>query len=167
LNLKSKMKKNILLVFSFVLLAQMGVSQSSQIIIKDNMAQMNMEQAYRITMDSLIINGKADYGRSNVNYLQRALTEKERKQFTQILKSFPADSLLPDYFDGYADFKTIDSENYPRSIEITIEKNGKSISSRATNAWVRLHVQLFDKLNAFFPAEVQILLDKNKFNVFY
>lgn len=161
------MKKNNLIVFCFVLLSQMGFSQSSQIIIKDNMAQMNMEQVYRITMDSLIITGKADYGRSNVNYLQRALTEKEKKQFAHILNSFPIDSILPEYFDGYADFKTIDAENYPRSIEISIEKKGKITSSRATNAWVRLHVQLFDQLNAFFPAEVQILLDKNKFNVFY
>ena len=161
------MKRTLLGLGLFLLLTQWSTAQTSQIIIKDNMAQMNMEQAYRITMDSLIITGKADYGRSNVNYLQRALTEKERKQFALILKSFPADSLLPDYFDGYADFKTIDAENYPRSIEITIEKNGKTKSSRATNAWVRLHVELFDKLNAFFPAEVHILLDKNKFNVFY
>lgn len=151
----------------FLLLSQWSPAQTSQIIIKDNMAQMNMEQAYRITMDSLVITGKADYGRSNVNYLQRALTPKEQKQFAEILKTFPIDSILPEYFDGYADFKTIDAENYPRSIEISIEKNGKTISSRATNAWVRLHVQLFDKLNTFFPAEVQILLDKNKFNVFY
>lgn len=150
-----------------MLLAQWSVAQTNQMVIKDNMAQMNMEQAYRITMDSLIITGKSDYGRSNVNYLQRALTPKEQKQFSEILKSFPADSLKPDYFDGYADFKTIDADNYPRSIEILIENKGKVISSRATNAWVRLHVQLFDKLNPFFPSEVQILLDKSKFNVFY
>jgi hypothetical protein len=161
------MKKNILIVFCLVLLAQMGLSQSWQVIIKDNMAQMNMEQAYRLTNDSLIITGKADYGRSNVNYLQRALTPKEKKQFTEIMKTFPVDSILPEYFDGYADFKTIDAENYPRSIEISIEKEGRIVSSRATNAWVRLHVQLFDKLNSFFPKEVHILLDKSKFNVFY
>ncbi|MFN0189920.1 MAG: hypothetical protein ACKVQV_14565 [Bacteroidia bacterium] len=161
------MKKNILIVFCFVLLAQMGVSQTWQIIIKDNMAKMEMEQSYRITNDSLIITGKSDYGRTNVDYLLRALTPKEQKQIASILRTFPADSLKPDYFDGYADFKTIDAENYPRSIEIRIENKGKMVSSRATNAWVRLHIQLINSLNPFFPKEVQILLDKSKFNVFY
>ena len=128
MNLKSKMKKNILIVFSFVLLAQMGLSQSWQMIIKDNMAQMNMEQAYRITNDSLIITGKADYGRSNVEYLQRALLPKEQKLIAGILKSFPTDSLKPEYFDGYANFQQINDDNYPRSIELTIEQDGKIIS---------------------------------------
>lgn len=167
MNLKSKMKRNILIVFCFVLLAQMGVAQSWQIIIKDNMAKMNMEQAYRITNDSLIITGKSDYGRSNVDYLKRALTPKEQKLISGILKSFPADSLKPEYFDGYANFQQIDDENYPRSIELSIEHKGKTISSRSTNAWVRLQVQFFDLINPIFPPEVQITLDKSKFNVFY
>lgn len=156
-----------LTIAMFMLLTQWSMAQNNQIVIKDNMSQMNMEQAYRITSDSLIITGKSDYGRSNVDYLQRALTPKEQKQFAEILNTFPADSLLPEYFDGYANFKTIDSENYPRSIEIMIDKKGKSISSRSTNAWVRLQVQLFDQLNPFFPEEVRIALDKSKFNVFY
>ena len=167
MNLKSKMKKKIVSILVFVLLAQMGVAQTWEIIIKDNIAQMNMEQAYRITNDSLIITGKSDYGRSNVDYLVRSLTPKEQKNVSAILKTFPIDSLKPEYFDGYANFQQINDENYPRSIEIRIENNGKIISSRVTNAWVRLHVQLYDMLNPFFPKEVQILLDKSKFNVFY
>jgi len=146
---------------------QCGCAQSLEIIIKDNMAKMNMEQVYRITNDSLIITGKGDYGRSNVNYLQRALTPKEQKNITGILKAFPVDSLKPEYFDGYANFAQIDDENYPRSMELSIEHNGKKISSRATNAWVRLHVLFFDLINPLFPPEVQITLDKSKFNVFY
>ncbi|MBK7966402.1 MAG: hypothetical protein IPK10_14710 [Bacteroidetes bacterium] len=82
------MKTNILIAFCFVLFAQMGVAQTWQIIIKDNMAKMNMEQAYRITNDSLIITGKSDYGRSNVDYLKRVLTPKERKLVAGILKIF-------------------------------------------------------------------------------
>ncbi len=167
MNLKSKMKKNIVSILLLVSLAQMGVAQSWQIIIKDNMAKMNMEQAYRITNDSLIITGKSDYGRSNVNYLQRALTPKEQKFIAGVLKSFPVDSLKPEYFDGYANFQQINDENYPRSIELTIEQKGKTISSRSTNAWVRLQVQFFDLINPIFPTEVQITLDKSKFNVFY
>ncbi len=167
MNLKSKMKKNIVIILLFVSLAQMGVAQSWQIIIKDNMAKMNMEQAYRITNDSLIITGKSDYGRSNVDYLKRSLTPKEQKLIAGILKSFPSDSLKPEYFDGYANFQQINDENYPRSIELTIEQKGKTISSRSTNAWVRLQVQFFDLINPIFPPEVQITLDKSKFNVFY
>ena len=167
MNLKSKMKKNIVSILVFVSLAQMGLAQSWQIIIKDNMAKMNMEQAYRITNDSLIITGKSDYGRSNVDYMKRALTPKEQKQIASILKTFPADSLKPEYFDGYSNFQQINDENYPRSIELTIEQKGKTISSRSTNAWVRLQVQFFDLINPIFPPEVQITLDKSKFNVFY
>ena len=167
MNLKSKMKKNIVSILVFVSLAQMGLAQSWQIIIKDNMAKMNMEQAYRITNDSLIITGKSDYGRSNVDYLKRALTPKEQKQIASILKTFPADSLKPEYFDGYSNFQQINDENYPRSIELTIEQKGKTISSRSTNAWVRLQVQFFDLINPIFPPEVQITLDKSKFNVYY
>jgi hypothetical protein len=75
--------------------------------------------------------------------------------------------LRPEYFDGYANFQQIDDENYPRSIELSIEHKGKTISSRSTNAWVRLQVQFFDLINPIFPPEVQITLDKSKFNVFY
>lgn len=161
------MKKNIFSILVFVLLTQMGVAQSWQIIIKDNMAKMNMEQAYRITNDSLIITGKSDYGRSNVDYLKRALTPKEQKLMAGILKTFPADSLKPEYFDGYANFQQINDENYPRSITLQIDQQGKSISSIATNAWVNLYIRLFDLINPIFPPEVQITLDKSKFNVFY
>ena len=77
------MKKKIVSILVFVLLAQMGVAQTWEIIIKDNIAQMNMEQAYRITNDSLIITGKSDYGRSNVDYLVRSLTPKEQKNVSE------------------------------------------------------------------------------------
>ncbi|MBK7966403.1 MAG: hypothetical protein IPK10_14715 [Bacteroidetes bacterium] len=75
--------------------------------------------------------------------------------------------MKPEYFDGYANFQQINDDNYPRSITLQIDYQGKTISSIATNAWVKLYIRLFDLLNPIFPPEVQITLDKSKFNVFY
>lgn len=160
--------KNIITIFIVGIASLNPVySQIWQIEIRDNMAKMNMEQVYRITNDSLIITGKSDYGRSNVNYLQRKLTEKEKLQLRDFVKKFPADSLKEVYFNDYSNFKQIDEENYPRSIDLKVEKSDKIYVSKATNAWVELYVRLFDAVNPVFPAEVRIVLDKSKFNVFY
>jgi hypothetical protein len=161
------MKKLIALAGIVISFLRPAFSQDWQIEIKDNLAKMQMEQVYRITPDSLIITGKADYGRTNVNYLLRKLSEKEIAMVMDILKKFPADSLKEVYFNDYSNFKQIDEENYPRSIDVKIEKNGKTYISKATNAWVELYVRLFDAVNPMFPAEVRVVLDKSKFNVFY
>ena len=71
------MKKLIALAGIVIGFLRPAFSQDWQIEIKDNLAKMQMEQVYRITPDSLIITGKADYGRTNVNYLLRKLSEKE------------------------------------------------------------------------------------------
>lgn len=165
--LKTDMKKIIALVGLLFASFSPSFSQNWQIEIKDNLAKMQMEQVYRITPDSLIITGKADYGRTNVNYLLRKLSEKEVATVKDILKKFPADSLKEVYFNDYSNFKQIDEENYPRSIDVKINKDGKTYISKATNAWVELYVRLFDAVNPMFPAEVRVLLDKSKFNVFY
>jgi hypothetical protein len=49
---------------------------------------MQMEQAYQITPDSLIITGKADYGRSNVDYLLRTNSAKEQKLMVRNIEIF-------------------------------------------------------------------------------
>ncbi len=161
------MKKILITFFAGLLCFHSSIAQEWQIEIRDNMARMNMEQAYRFTPDSLIITGKSDYGRSNVNYLQRKLSENEIRQLSALIKKFPADSLKPVYFNDYSNFKQIDEENYPRSIDLVLIKNGNTYVSKATNAWVELYVRLFDGVNPIIPSEVRISLDKSKINVFY
>ncbi len=161
------MKRTLLLLWFIAGGFGSAMAQSWQIIIIDNLAKMNMEQAYRITPDSLFITGKSDYGRTNVNYLQRKLSPAEQKQMAELIKTFPADSLKEVYFNDYTNFKQIDSENYPRSIDVKIEKGGKTMISKATNAWVELYNRLFLAVNPLFPPEVRIVLDKSQFNVFY
>ena len=138
-----------------------------QVEIKDNTARMNMDQVYKITGDSLVITGQGDYGRSNVNYLRRPITSEERKRVEDFMKSFPLDSIRPEYFNDYSNFKIIDADNYPRSIELNISWADKTIQSRATNVWVGLFDRIFEGLNPLFPPEVRIKWDKSKFNVFY
>lgn len=161
------MKKTLVCCIVFFGALNFGFAQGWQIEIKDNLAKMNMEQVYRITPDSLIITGKSDYGRSNVNYLNRKLNETEKKSIGMLIAKFPVDSLKEVYFNDYSNFKQIDEENYPRSIDVKLEVKGKSYSSKATNAWVELYNRLFEALNPVFPPEVRIRLDKSKFNVFY
>ncbi|MBL7924876.1 MAG: hypothetical protein JNL88_11810 [Bacteroidia bacterium] len=156
-----------LFLLGFLFLLSSARAQSWQIEIRDNLSRMNMEQVYRIGPDSLVITGVADYGRSKVDYLRRTLSNKEIAALTSMLNTYPADSLKELYFDGYNNFKQIDADNYPRALELKIEKDGKLIVSKATNAWVALYVKLFEQVNPFLPAEVRITLDKSRFNVFY
>lgn len=151
----------------FFLIIPKSYCQSWEITIKDNLARMNMEQRFRITPDSLIISGKSDYGRSNVDYLRRLITSVERKQMEQWISTFPIDSLRPVYFNDYSNFSQIDEENYPRSIDIELIYGEKKVFSKATNAWVGLYNRLFDSINPMLPAEVKINYDRSWFNVFY
>jgi hypothetical protein len=159
--------KALILLLLFFSAMQNGYSQSWEITITDNLAKMNMEQRCRITPDSLIITGKSDYGRSNVDYLRRLLTQSERKLMQQWLRTFPIDSLRPVYFNDYSNFSQIDEENYPRSIDIELIFGEKKVSSKATNAWVALYNRLFETVNPMLPAEVKVNFDRSQFNVFY
>lgn len=153
----------LLLMASGILSAQ----PTWEVKIKDNTARMNMDQVYKITGDSLIITGQGDFGRSNVNYLRRQITPEERKRVEDFMKNFPLDSIRPEYFNDYSNFKIIDADNYPRSIELRITWADKTIQSRATNVWVGLFDRIFAGVNPLFPPEVRIKWDKSKFNVFY
>lgn len=147
--------------------ATIAGAQQFEIIVRDNLAKMNMEQVSKITSDSVVITAVSDQGRSRVNYLNRLLTEKERDAMVGFLAKYPLDSLVQEYFKDYSNFTIIDEEHYPRSLDITIVVGDKRISSKATNAWVGLYDRLFKMMNTILPSEAGILLDKSKFNVFY
>lgn len=165
--------KNRYLLFIFLLLilfsgSGIAIAQTVwEVEIKDNTARMNMDQVYKITGDSVIITGQGDYGRSKVNYLRRLITAEEKKKVEDFMNSFPFDSIRPEYFNDYSNFKIIDADNYPRSIELRIIRADSTIQSRATNVWVGLYDRLFEGFNPLFPPEVRIKWDKSKFNVFY
>jgi hypothetical protein len=142
-------------------------AQQFEIIVRDNLAKMNMEQISKITSDSVVITAVSDQGRSRVNYLNRRLTEKERRVVNDFLKSYPVDSLVQEYFKDYSNFTIIDEEHYPRALELTVSIGDKRTTSKATNAWVGLYDRLFRMMNTILPSEAAILLDKSKFNVFY
>lgn len=150
-----------------LLLSDPATAQSFELVVRDNLAKMNMEQVSRLTTDSLVVTAVSDQGRSKVNYLNRALTEKERKAVLSFLKTYPMDSLQAVYFMDYSNYTVIDEEHYPRSIELSIAYNGRSVGSKATNAWVGYYDRLFQMMNQLLPREAGIVLDKSKFNVFY
>jgi len=156
-----------LLITCCLLWSLSSSAQQFEIIVRDNLAKMNMEQVSKITSDSVVITAVSDQGRSRVNYLNRRLTEKEQRVVNDFLKSYPVDSLVPEYFKDYSNFTIIDEEHYPRALEVTVSIGDKRTTSKATNAWVGLYDRLFRMMNTILPSEAAILLDKSKFNVFY
>ncbi len=155
------------LVFLNLLFVFHSNAQNFTIDINDNVGLQYQNNIYHITQDSLTINGKSDYGRTNVNYLQRRITASEEKHLQRFLKSFPADSLQETYFSDYNNFSYISAENFPRVIEVKIESQNKIYVTKATNAYVRLLAELFSQINFLFPPEVNIKYDKSKFNAMY
>lgn len=157
-----------LLCLGFLLLHLSAASaQSFRFEMEDNQGQMSGMIIYEITPDSLYIKSKSDYGRTNVDYIQRKLTKKEAKTFSKFVKSFPLDSLRPVYFNEYNNFDYIDAEHFPRIIALNIHRNDKFYGSKCTNAYVRLYDRLSQQINALVPNEVKIKIDSTKFNVFY
>ena len=155
------------LISVMVLISISTYSQNFTINIDDNAGLQYQNNIYNITNDSLTIKGKSDYGRSNVEYLKRKLTTSEKKQIAKFITSFPADSLKETYFNEYSNFDYISAEHFPRVIEVTIQKQKKTIHTKATNAYVYLLADLFNQLNFLFPPEVIIKYDKSKFNAMY
>ena len=160
------MIRNILLIV-FVSFSYSVNAQDNAIELQDNNGLMHQNNIYRFTKDSLVITAKSDYGRSNVDYLKRTLTQEERKSLSSFLKSFPADSLVESYFNEYSNLGYIDAEHFPRVIEVNIVKNKKEYHSKATNAYVNLYARLIQQLNPLLSDEVKIKFDKNQFNAFY
>lgn len=129
----------------------------------DNLAQMNMEQRFLIGPDSLVITGVADYGRTPVRYLERELKPEERKSLHDFLSGFDTDSLAPVYFYDYTGFQVINADNYPRSIDLSIVKQGKLTQSKATNCWVGRFAQVALVINPILPSEVRIVYQPESF----
>ena len=144
-----------------------GHAQQWRIEWVDNMAQMNMEQRYKIGPDSLIITGVADFGRTPVRYLERQLLPEERIALSEFISGFDADLLAPLYFHDYTGFQVISSENYPRSIDLAMIKNDKLIQSKATNCWVGLYARVAKAINPLLPAEVRISYEPASFDSKY
>lgn len=165
--MENNMKKVLVLLLLVCAVAIKAEAQTYEIVIRDNLAKMNMEQNYRITTDSLVITAVSDNGRTHVNYLNRKLSAGEKKLLQEFMMKYPADSLKEVYFDGYSNYQIIDDEHYPRSIDMMITKKDTSYVSKATNAWVKLYDQLFEVVNGLVPPETKIIFDKSKFNVFY
>ncbi|MFM9007509.1 MAG: hypothetical protein ACKOQY_00460 [Bacteroidota bacterium] len=136
------------------------LAQPWEIRIVDNVGRMNMDQRYRITPDSLIVTGLSDYGRTQVSYIQRALNPREKRRMAHFMKSFHADRLRDEYFDGYGNFQVIHEGNYPRSIVLEVTVNGKPYTSRGTNAWVEAYSRIFNVMNPMLPDEVRIVYSK-------
>lgn len=141
-------------------------AQTFSVTITDNNGLMHQLNTFRFTSDSMIVTANSDYGRSNVDYLHRALTTTEKKDLEKFFNHFPADSLHESYFNEYNNFGYIDAENFPRVIELTITKKGKTVHSKATNTYVRLYGRLIDKVNEYLSPEIKIVFDKSKFNAF-
>ena len=148
------------LFFYSVLYNVTGLAQPWGIRIVDNVGRMNMDQRYRITPDSLIVTGVSDYGRTQVSYIQRQLKPVEKRRMTRFMKSFHADRLRDEYFDGYGNFQVIHEGNYPRSIAIEVTVEGKPYASRGTNAWVEAYSRIFNVVNPMLPDEVRIVYRK-------
>ncbi|MFN8153474.1 MAG: hypothetical protein U0Y08_04200 [Bacteroidia bacterium] len=142
-------------------------AQTFEVVIRDNMGRMNMEQNYRFTNDSLVITAVSDNGRTHVNYLNRKLTAAEKKSVADFVSKFPVDSLREVYFDDYSNYTIIDEQHYPRSIDLMITRKETTYVSKATNAWVGLYNRVFELVNSMVPQETIIPFDKSKFNVFY
>lgn len=156
-----------LMMALLISVATQVIAQQWELQITDNLARMNMEQRYRITPDSLFVTGKSDYGRTEVDYLRRALSMAEKKALGAFVKAFPEDSLSPVYFNDYSNFTQIDENNFPRSITLNMRKGDAVIQSKATNAWVGLYDRIFNAVNPILPEEVKIRFDRARFNVFY
>lgn len=157
-----------LLFFAFFLVGcfpSFSKAQAWQIEWADNLAQMNMEQRYLIGPDSLVITGVADFGRTPVNYLQRPLSAEEKKALSDFISGFDTDSLAPLYFHDYTGFQVINAENYPRSVDLSILKQGKLTQSKATNCWVGLFAQVALATNPVLPSEVRIKYEAESFEV--
>ena len=142
-------------------------AQNFSIDIDDNAGLQYQNNIYHVTQDSVTIKGKSDYGRSNVDYIQRKLSASEKKQIQKFIATFAADSLKETYFNEYSNFDYISADHFPRVIEVNIEKQKKNIHTKATNAYVYLLADLFNQLNFLFPPEVNIKYDKSKFNAMY
>lgn len=167
------MKNFLLLLSLFSFIPLLGFPQQTYpdqmlfIFIKDNTALQYVSNEYTFTSDSLKIRGDSDYGRKKIDYLARKLTRQEFKKITAFLKSFPLDSLEDAYFSDFTNMPYLSPDNYPRIVEVEGIFKGKLFKTKMTNCYAEKIAGLCTFLNEFIPSEVQIRLNKEKFNAFY
>ncbi len=134
-----------------------------EVRISDNQCLQYQSVQYRVTSDSLIINGLSDYGRSRVDYLQRTLTADEKQKLAGYFKKFNTDDLQELYFSDYSNLAYISADHAPRVIDVELEINGKQRKIRINNSYVPRFAGLFQTLNPLFPEEVKIRYEAKDF----
>jgi hypothetical protein len=137
------------------------------VVIRDNTGNKYLSNIYIIRNDSLIITGKADGGKTAVDYMQRKLTGTEMKQLANFFQSFAVDSIAESYFGDYTNFEYISADHFPRVINIEIEVNGRHAVTTVTNAFVTRVARLFTEINKLLPAEVMIRYEEGMFSRSY
>ena len=158
--------KNILPVLLCMLTANVYAQKSKdgfEVRISDNQCLQYQSVQYQVTSDSLIITGLSDYGRSRVDYLQRALTEEERKILAACFKNFKTDDLQELYFRDYSNLAYISADHAPRVIDVELAINGKLRKVRINNSYVPRFAGLFQTLNPLLPEEAKIKYEAKDF----
>ena len=145
----------LILLIPVSLYAQPGKNKF-RIFISDNHNIQNEAYYYTITNDSLVITGLSDYGKSNIDYLKRVLTESESISMADFMMKFPVDKFYPLYFKDYANLGYISPEHFPRVIELELMNLGKSKKIKVNNSYVTQFAKLFEAINSLLPDEVKI-----------
>jgi hypothetical protein len=117
---------------------------------------------YIVTPDSVVIWGLADYGRLRIDYLRRALDEKERRKIVKFLAGFPFGE-LEDAYTGDTSVAYADEHYVPRMIELSGRAGNRSFYSKATACYAANVARFCQFMNGFFPPEVAVRLDKRDF----
>jgi hypothetical protein len=154
------MKKILLFLLLTPLFSQ---SQTFTIYITDNRGNQNLSFNYLVTSDSLVITGLSDNGKTNVNYLHRKLTKNETKSLHSFLKDFPMEKINDTYFGEYANMAYISADHFPRVIEVRLVDGNRKAFTKITNAYVKMLLPLFDKVETVLPDEVKFRLNPADF----
>lgn len=161
-------KSTVMMVFLLMLWPTLISAQKNAVIrITDNAGQYNNKIEYRVTTDSLVITGVADFGRTPVKYLLRKLVKSEKRQLKKFFHTFPVDS-LDDLYRNEFNPVIYDGKNYyARIMEIQVHNGKQERVYRTENCWVRYSDMIIQTINPMLPSEVKIVYDKAAFNAFY
>ena len=142
-------------------------SQHYSIYIKDNRNSTKLNYDYRLTKDSILVQGVSDLGEKRVDFVKRALKKKEKKRLNKFIATYPLDTIREYYFADYVNYENISAENFPRLFETELMINGKEVKTKITNCYVNVYATLFEHINRLIPEPVRITYDKSKFKEFY
>jgi len=140
-----------------------GGKNNFRVYISDNHNLQFEARNYLVTNDSLVITALSDNGKSNVNYLRRALTADEKKSMVQFMKEFPISKLNELYFKDYANLGYISPDHYPRVIDMELESADLKKKVRVNNIFVPRFAELFSQVNKLLPQEVKIKYEEEQF----